>query len=66
MVDKIAPLDPETARSACALVLSALFASRTATKFGLAWKRGGFGLSLLLLHADLGGHVGVGEKIKTS
>jgi hypothetical protein len=38
--DKIAPLDPETARSACALVLVALFSSRTAAKFGWAAKRG--------------------------
>lgn len=38
--DKIAPLDPETARSACALVLAVLFASRTARKFGLVGKEG--------------------------
>ena len=37
--DKIAPLDPETARSACALVLVVLFASRTARKFGLVGKQ---------------------------
>ena len=40
-VDKIAPLDPETARSACALVLAALFAQRTARKYGLVGTRGG-------------------------
>ncbi|KAF8553738.1 hypothetical protein OG21DRAFT_1194127 [Imleria badia] len=39
-VEKIAPLDPETARSACALVLVVLFASRTARKFGLVGQRG--------------------------
>lgn len=43
-VDKIAPVDPETARSACALVLAVLFASRTARKFGLVGKPGGLGL----------------------
>lgn len=45
--EKIAPLDSETARSACALVLAVLFASRTASKFGLVWKRGEFGLFLV-------------------
>lgn len=39
-MDKIAPLDPETARSACALVLAVLFGARTATKFGLIGRRG--------------------------
>ncbi|KAH0830246.1 hypothetical protein J3R83DRAFT_1606 [Lanmaoa asiatica] len=39
-VGKIAPLDPETARSACALVLAVLFASRTARQFGFVGKRG--------------------------
>jgi hypothetical protein len=39
-VDKIAPLDPETARSACALVLAAFFAQRTARKFALVGQRG--------------------------
>ncbi|KAF8431830.1 hypothetical protein L210DRAFT_3614453 [Boletus edulis BED1] len=39
-MDKIAPLDPETARSACALVLAVFFGTRTATKFGLIGKRG--------------------------
>jgi hypothetical protein len=41
-VDKIAPLDPETARSACALVLAAFFAQRTARKFALVGQRGEF------------------------
>jgi len=37
-VEKIAPLDPETARSACALVLSGLFAARVAVNYGLVGK----------------------------
>ena len=35
-----APLDPETARAACALVLAVLFASRTARTFGLVGTHG--------------------------
>lgn len=37
-LEKIAPLDPETARSACALVLSGLFAARAAVNYGLVGK----------------------------
>ncbi|KAF9228797.1 hypothetical protein BS17DRAFT_724628 [Gyrodon lividus] len=37
---KAQPLDADTARSACALVLAALFAARTTRTFGGVWKRG--------------------------
>ncbi|KAG9318115.1 hypothetical protein JVU11DRAFT_182 [Chiua virens] len=40
-VDKVAVLDPDTARFACAIVFTGLFASRTVKTFGLAAKRGG-------------------------
>ena len=51
-VDKIAPLDPETARSACALVLAALFAQRTARKYGLVGTRSGSCRRRCVLCAD--------------
>lgn len=44
--DKIAPVDPETARAACALVLVALFGSRAARKFGVG-RRGESGFCVL-------------------
>ncbi|KIJ63273.1 hypothetical protein HYDPIDRAFT_29533 [Hydnomerulius pinastri MD-312] len=37
---KVAPLDAETARTACALVLAGLFATRTAKTYGVVWKQG--------------------------
>ncbi|KAF8839888.1 hypothetical protein BDN67DRAFT_969420 [Paxillus ammoniavirescens] len=37
--EKIEALDAETARSACALLLAAIFAARTAKTFGGVWKK---------------------------
>ena len=62
--DKIAPVDPETARAACALVLVALFGSRAARQFGVG-QRGEFGLRAALCCVLMLG-LGVTEKIKTN
>jgi len=37
--DKVEPLDPESARAICALILAGIFSTRTAKNFGLIWKR---------------------------
>ncbi|KAG1736843.1 uncharacterized protein EDB91DRAFT_1141278 [Suillus paluster] len=37
--DKVEPLDPESARALCALILAGMFTTRTAKNFGLVWKR---------------------------
>ncbi|KAI6038406.1 hypothetical protein EDC04DRAFT_3141556 [Pisolithus marmoratus] len=50
---KLEPLDPETARAACALVLSGLFATRTARMFGVSFK-------------NVSSVAGIAEKIKTN
>ena len=33
-VDKVAPLDPETARAICAMILAAMFSTRVVKNFG--------------------------------
>src|SRR6267154_4004963 len=40
--DKVEPMDPESARALCALILSGIFSTRTAKNFGLVWKRSEF------------------------
>ncbi|KAG0706431.1 hypothetical protein DFH29DRAFT_988134 [Suillus ampliporus] len=37
--DKVEPMDPESARAFCALILAGMFFTRTAKNFGLVWKR---------------------------
>lgn len=37
--DKVEPLDPESARALCALILTGIFSTRTAKNFGLIWKK---------------------------
>ncbi|KAG0706503.1 hypothetical protein DFH29DRAFT_901404 [Suillus ampliporus] len=37
--DKVEPMDPESARALCALILAGMFSTRTAKTFGLIWKR---------------------------
>ncbi|KAG0706509.1 hypothetical protein DFH29DRAFT_824746 [Suillus ampliporus] len=37
--DKVEPMDPESARAFCALILVGMFSTRTAKNFGLVWKR---------------------------
>ncbi|KAG1736853.1 uncharacterized protein EDB91DRAFT_1141315 [Suillus paluster] len=37
--DKVEPMDPESARALCALILAGMFSIRTAKNFGLIWKR---------------------------
>jgi hypothetical protein len=37
--DKVGPMDPESARALCALILAVLFSTRTAKNFGLIWKK---------------------------
>jgi len=37
--DKVEPLDPESARALCALILTGIFSTRTAKNFGLVWKK---------------------------
>ncbi|KAG0706505.1 hypothetical protein DFH29DRAFT_995887 [Suillus ampliporus] len=37
--DKVEPMDPESARALCALILAGMFSTRTAKNFGLVWKR---------------------------
>lgn len=36
---KVGPMDAESARALCALILAALFSARTAKNFGLIWKK---------------------------
>jgi len=36
--DKVQPMDPESARALCALILAAMFSTRTVKDFGLTWK----------------------------
>lgn len=36
---KVGPMDPESARALCALILAVLFSTRTAKNFGLIWKK---------------------------
>lgn len=40
--DKVEPMDPESARALCALILAGIFSTRTAKDFGLVWKRSKF------------------------
>jgi hypothetical protein len=37
--DKVEPLDPESARALCALILAGIFSTRTVKNFGLGWKK---------------------------
>jgi hypothetical protein len=39
---KVSPMDSESARALCALILAVLFCTRTARNFGLIWKKGEF------------------------
>jgi hypothetical protein len=39
---KVGPMDPESARALCALILAVLFSTRTAKNFGLIWKKSEF------------------------
>ncbi|KAG1729780.1 hypothetical protein EDB19DRAFT_1742388 [Suillus lakei] len=37
--NKVEPMDPESARALCALILAGMFSTRTAKNFGLIWKK---------------------------
>ncbi|OJA21682.1 hypothetical protein AZE42_12687 [Rhizopogon vesiculosus] len=37
--DGVGPMDPESARALCALILAGMFSTRTVKDFGLIWKR---------------------------
>jgi len=37
--DKVEPMDPESARALCALILAGMFTTRTAKNFGIVWKK---------------------------
>ncbi|KIK36932.1 hypothetical protein CY34DRAFT_810855 [Suillus luteus UH-Slu-Lm8-n1] len=38
--DKVGPMDPEAARTLCAIILAGMFSTRTAKNYGLVWKQG--------------------------
>lgn len=61
---KVDPMDAESARALCALILAALFSTRTAKNFGLIWKKSEF-YELFLCCGGTNGSLGVAEKIKT-
>lgn len=46
---KVDPMDPESARALCALILAVLFSTRTAKNFGLIWKKSEFYVLFFML-----------------